>query len=64
MKHLLKSLKDKQLVDDEQTALLHNFGNMAKELFNNQLKNAKHQSIYGHRYSEEIKQFALTLHYY
>lgn len=56
MKQLLNSLRDNQLFDDEQTVLLcNNFGNMAKELFNNQLKNAKYQSIYGHKYSEEIK---------
>ena len=41
IKQLLNTLKREQLVDSEQNALLHNnFGNMAKELFNNQLKNA------------------------
>ena len=39
IKQLLNTLKREQLVDSEQNALLHNnFGNMAKELFNNQLK--------------------------
>ena len=41
IKQLLNTLKREQLVDSEQNALLYNnFGNMAKELFNNQLKNA------------------------
>ena len=37
---------------------------MAKELFNNQLKNASCSSGQSQRYADEIKQFALTLHYY
>ena len=64
MKELLKSLKEKQLIETEQHMILkHNFGGMAKELFKNQLKNSGKTS-YGQRYSFEIKQFALTLHYY
>ena len=65
IKQLLNTLKREQLVDSEQNALLHNnFGNMAKELFNNQLKNASCSSGQSRRYADEIKQFALTLHYY
>ena len=65
MKQLLLSLKKQQLVDSEQNVMLHsNFGNMAKELFKNQMKNASRHSVYGQRYSEGMKQFALTLHYY
>ena len=36
---------------------------MAKELFHNQLTNLG-KTTYGHRYSLETKQFAMTLHYY
>ena len=41
MKGLLKYLKEQQLIADEQHLILkHNFGGMAKELFENQLKNS------------------------
>ena len=60
IKQLLNTLKREQLVDSEQNALLHNnFGNMAKELFNNQLKNASCSSGQSQRYADEIKQFYL-----
>ena len=41
MKHLLKALKEKELVNDENHRLLdHNFGGtMAQEIFKNQAKN-------------------------
>ena len=56
IKQLLNTLKREQLVDSEQNALLHNnFGNMAKELFNNQLKNASCSSGQSRRYADEIK---------
>ena len=65
VKQLFNSLKVKRLVDGEQNALLcNNFGNMAKEVLSNQMKNAQHESLCAQRYSPEIKQFALTLHYY
>ena len=53
IKQLLNTLKREQLVDSEQSALLHNnFGNMAKELFNNQLKNASCSSGQSRRYAD------------
>ena len=39
-----------------------NFGHMAKELFTNEHKNAKKSK--SSRYSDSIKQFAVTLHFY
>ena len=61
---LFKSLKEKQFVADKKLQLLqHNFSGTAKHLFQNQQKNqqsGKHEN----RYSEETKQFAMTLHYY
>ena len=67
MKELLQSLKDKQLVESEHHVLLtHNFENMAKKLFQNQMKNTRDENKDSHDvwYSKEIKQFAMTLHYY
>ena len=67
MKNLLQSLKDKQLVESEQHILLtHNFGNMAQKLCQNQMKNARGKNKDSHDvwYSQEIKQFAMTLHCY
>ena len=53
MKQLLKCLKDKKLIALEQHALLkHNFGGMAKELFQNQLKNTG-KTTFGHCYTNE-----------
>ena len=37
---------------------------MAREIFDNQIQAAKKKNCHSHRYSDEIKQFALTLHYY
>ena len=64
MKQLSLALKDQQLVFDEQHALLkHNFGHLAN-LFSNQLKQAQGKSVYVQLYEHEVKQFAMTLHYY
>lgn len=65
MKDLLKTLKAKQLVAEKQAKLLdYNFSGVAKEIFANQMKNPHKHSKQGYRYSTEIKQFAMTLHYY
>lgn len=62
---LLETLKEKQLVAEKQASLLeYNFSGVAKEIFANQLKNPHGGIKQGHRYSKEIKQFAMTLHYY
>ena len=65
MKDLLKSLKEKHLIAVEQHDLLkHNFNNVSKHLFADQMKNSKGDSQSSNRYSPETKQFATTLHYY
>ena len=65
MKDLLKSLKEKHLIAVEQHDLLkHNFNNVSKHLFADQMKNSKGDSRLSNRYSPETKQFAMTLHYY
>ena len=64
LKDLLQSLRDKQLIALEQHDLLtHNFNEVAKHLFKDQMKNSK-DAKQGNRYSLETKQFAMTLHYY
>ena len=64
MNELINKLKKEKLIFDEQHSLLeHNFSVVAENLFQNQLKNAR-ITIYGHHYTDEIKQFAMTLHYY
>ena len=63
MKQLLKSIKEKDMIGkEEHKYLAHNFGGMAKEIFQNELKNA--QATTDWRYTVELKQFAKTWHYY
>ena len=66
MEHLLKALKEKELVNDENHHLLdHNFGGtMAQEIFRNQAKNTATTSKHAMLYTNELKSFAVTLHYY
>ena len=65
IEQLFNSLEEKNLILEEQHSLLqHNFGGIAENLFQNQLKNVKCTTRHGYCYSEEIKQFAMTLHYY
>ena len=66
MEHLLKALKEKEIVNDENHCLLdHNFGGtMAQEIFKNQVKNTATTSKHAMRYTNELKSFAVTLHYY
>ena len=65
MNDLLCSLKEKQLVEKDQYELLNrNFGDMAKELFSNQARNTAKESIHGHHYTDQLKQFAIIVHYY
>ena len=62
MNKLINSLKNEKLILDEQYSLLeHNFSGVVETLFQNQMKNTKTTS-YGHHYTDEIKQFAMTLH--
>lgn len=64
MHDLLTSLKDKELIATEQQKILdHNFSGIAKKLIESHIANAKVQPNLNH-YSDEVKQFAMTLHYY
>ena len=64
MKDLLQSLKDKQLILDEQLQNLNqNFGHVAQHLFENYAKKVKKSNTHASHYSKETKQFAMTLHY-
>jgi len=64
MKDLLKILKDKKLLAKEsEELLLEKLNSTTLELFQNVSKN-KGRKLTGYRYSKEIKEFALTLHYY
>ena len=42
----------------------HNFEGVAKQLFSDQARNATFDNKTSNRYSQETKQFAMTLHYY
>ena len=64
MHDLLTSLKDKELIATEQQKILdHNFSGIAKKLIESHIANAKVQPNLN-CYSDEVKQFAMTLHYY
>ena len=63
MTDLIKQLKEKSYIAEKQADLLEfNFNGMAKELFTNQMNNPvdRHHC----KYTDETKQFAMTLHYY
>ena len=63
MRDLLLTLREKELIAKEQHKILnHNFSGIAKELFEHQIKNTA--SHHGNRYTTDIKQFAMTMHYY
>jgi len=64
LQQLLKSLEQKGLLNSENSEVINSkFEGLSQEIFLNQLKNCKRHTK-GHRYSAEIKKFALTLHYY
>ena len=63
IKGLVRQLQKSKLISEEAgNSFGNNFGHMSMELFKNQQKNAEKQA--GSRYSEEIKQFAISLHFY
>lgn len=65
MKDLLKILKDKKLLANLSEELqLEKLDSTTLELFQNVSKNNKDRKPIGYRYNKEIKEFALTLHYY
>jgi hypothetical protein len=62
-KGLLKKLRDLKYLSKEQSEnLMSNFGHMTKELFINEHKNIQRSKA--SRYSESIKKFAVSLHFY
>ncbi|XP_071790254.1 THAP domain-containing protein 1-like [Asterias amurensis] len=61
---LLEAVKDKNMINQGQLELLKlDFGPNTFTLIENELKSMEKEKR-GHRFSEEIKQFALTLHFY
>ena len=61
---LIKKLKDEMHIANDVADLLEqNFSGISCEIFKSELVN-KDRSAHGHRYSDEIKKFALTLHFY
>ena len=63
MAELIQQLKEKSYIAEQQAKLLDfNFSGMAKELFTNQMNNPLKKRY--HKYTDETKQFAMTLHYY
>ena len=63
MTDLIKQLKKKSYIAEKQAKLLEfNFNGMAKELFTNQMNNPLNK--WYRKYTDETKQFAMTLHYY
>ena len=64
MHDLLTCLKDKELIATEQQKILdHKFSGIAKKLIESHIGNAKVQPNFS-CYSDEVKQFAMTVHYY
>ena len=62
-KGLVRQLqKSKMMSEEAGNSFGNNFGHMAMELFKNQQKNAEKQA--GSRYSEEIKEFVISLYFY
>ncbi len=59
----LKKLEDMQyLSKDQSQSLLSNFGHMTKDIFINEQKNTNKSKF--SRYTDTIKQFAVSLHFY
>jgi len=64
MNDLLKTLKDKKLLSEDCGAIIEShFSGMVSEIFKSELCNNKRE-LTGRRYSDEVKKFALTLHFY
>ena len=64
MTQLIEELKDKLLIKTEEASLLHNnFDGLQLSMFTNTLQNAQRQKQ-GKRYTEAVKEFAITLYFY
>ena len=62
---MLATLKEEQLVSNEQIKMPnHNFRGVAQELFNNQMVNPDSEDKHGYHFTTDMKQFAMTWHYY
>ena len=60
-----RKLKEKSLVlSHAYKLLIHNFNGVFKQLFENQVCNARLRDKHSNSYREEVKQSAMTLHYY
>eukprot|EP00794_Sanderia_malayensis_P011743 gene11743-12964_t len=63
IQNLMQKLKSLKLLSEENAMSINdNFGHMATELFRNEAKNVGKHS--GSRYSTDVKEFAISLHYY
>lgn len=64
LKDLLKNIRNQGMLSAEyEDIMLDKFGGMSAEIFKHELKNIGRKPK-GRRYSTDIKEFALTLHYY
>ena len=64
LKTVLTELRDKLMITQENSVVLEeNFSSITKELFKSQKSNAL-VKLHGRRYSEDVKKFAITLHFY
>lgn len=64
MQDIISQLKDKNLLClDAATVINDNFTGLSSEIIRNQFENQNVES-HGHRYSDEIKKFSLTLNFY
>lgn len=64
LRDLVKDLKSKGLVENHtEKVLMSQFGGVAGVIFDNELAN-RFRDPRGRRYSQEMKKFALTLHYH
>ena len=64
MNDLIKTLKEKNLLSEDCGAIIeYHFSGMTKEIIKSELINHNRDGT-GKRYSDEIKKFALTLHFY
>ena len=61
---IIDDMKSQGLLNSDTSAILkESFSGLSSEIIMNHFKN-KDKSTQGHRYSEEVKQFALTVHFY
>lgn len=64
IKDLLLIIKNKNLISNESYQILNNeFGEMTTALLKNECKN-QDKPAHGRRYDDEVKKFAVTLHYH